>query len=153
MGCLRRRQQRSSQRHDFAVSCASHMDRRFGSVGDPAQHPRRTSSQDSPDCGAHLHPVVHLVPCHMARHAGLLPRPVVPGQRPTLVAELHPSMTPAEPVHDLGSGSVLDSPQPPRHACKIVLRVLSTGRPRRPTPQYAESSAHCVDAIMQMPRW
>ncbi|GGV87198.1 hypothetical protein GCM10010294_68780 [Streptomyces griseoloalbus] len=59
----------------------------------------------------------------MARHAGLLPRPLVPGQRPILVAELHPGMTPASPVNDLGTGTsnLLNSaPNQPPRASKIV---------------------------------
>lgn len=60
----------------------------------------------------------------MARYAGLLPRPVVPGQHPTLVARLHPGMTPAKPVNDLGTGgsNLFNSiPEQPLHASKIGL--------------------------------
>lgn len=68
----------------------------------------------------------------MARDAGLLPRPVLPGQRPTLVAELHPDIIPAWFVNnpDTSSGNPLSSaPDLPLHASKIVLRALTELRP------------------------
>ncbi|WP_442815858.1 reverse transcriptase domain-containing protein [Streptomyces sp. NBC_01768] len=65
----------------------------------------------------------------MARHAGLLPRPAVPGQRPTLVAELRPGMTPAKPTNGLGTGSsnLLSCPRPGR--CIQQDRVTSSKDP------------------------
>ncbi|GGW53820.1 hypothetical protein GCM10010340_35460 [Streptomyces griseoloalbus] len=60
------------------------------------------------------------------------PGPVVPGQRPILGTELHPGMTPASPVNDLGTGSsnLLNSaPNQPPRASRIVSRVLRVPSP------------------------
>lgn len=81
------------------------MDRSRGSVGDPAQHPRKASAQNSPSCRARLHPVFTWFLVTWLGMPDSYTAPFCPGTVPPWWPELHPGMTPAWLVNDLGTGS------------------------------------------------
>ncbi|MER7485986.1 hypothetical protein ABTY20_08785 [Streptomyces sp. NPDC126497] len=81
--------------------------------GDPARRPvrrpRRTPPARGPGRGVPVHRVLHMVPGHLDRRAGLLPGPRVPGERPAVVAGSHTRATGSDRAY----GERRTAPLPP----------------------------------------